>query len=107
MKLETTVKTINTKEDFINFLEILLLDFKKNNNSWENKSIDTYLEGMQSWVEDMEGYYINNNLPTLITELLMPGHQKRDMYGNKMQNIFITCMDLWLEQKLVMKRYRV
>lgn len=63
MKLETTVKTINTKEDFINFLEILLLDFKKNNNSWENKSIDTYLEGMQSWVEDMEGYYINNNLP--------------------------------------------
>jgi hypothetical protein len=40
----------------------LITDLNENSNEWENKTLANYLEGMQSWTEDMEGYYLNNNL---------------------------------------------
>lgn len=32
-----------------------------NGEEWENSDIDSYLEGVHSWVEDMEGYFYNMN----------------------------------------------
>lgn len=61
--LDEAVKSIKEKEDFIRFIELLLKDYKNNPETWENKTIESYLEAMQSWIEDMDGYYINNNLP--------------------------------------------
>lgn len=57
------IKTIQTKKDFINFLRALKNDYVKNLSSWENKDIETFLEAMASWVEDMDGFYINQGLP--------------------------------------------
>ncbi|MGE5549302.1 MAG: hypothetical protein ACM3ZC_02075, partial [Bacteroidota bacterium] len=48
---------------FIDFLYLLSKDFENNQDEWENRSIGEYLEGIQGWVEDMEGYYKNSNLP--------------------------------------------
>lgn len=56
-------KKIKTKTDFIDFLIDLKEDYLKNLSSWENKDIETFLEAMASWVEDMDGFYINQNLP--------------------------------------------
>ncbi len=56
------INKIKSKSDFLNFLQLYIKDFKENKDSWENKTIDTFLEGMESWVEDMEGYYINMNM---------------------------------------------
>ncbi|HEY5751397.1 MAG TPA: hypothetical protein VIU12_35305 [Chryseolinea sp.] len=56
-------KEIRSKEDFIKFVGDLILDLKTNPNTWENKNLDDYLEALQRWTGDMEGYYINNNLP--------------------------------------------
>lgn len=54
---------IKNKQDFLSFLNMFIKDFKNNKDSWENTTVDTFLEGMESWIDDMEGYYINMNLP--------------------------------------------
>ncbi|EFU1360097.1 hypothetical protein HUO97_004475, partial [Salmonella enterica] len=45
---------------------------------WENKDLPSYFESMASWVEDMDGYYLNQKLPapenvnwTFIADILM------------------------------------
>lgn len=54
---------INTKENVISFLELLILDLRNNPNEWENKSLESYLKAVANWTEDMEGYYQNTNQP--------------------------------------------
>ena len=53
------LKNIKTKKDFIDFINILFNDINENPEEWEDKSVNSYLESMQSWVENMEGYYNN------------------------------------------------
>jgi hypothetical protein len=48
---------IKTKEDFVSFVELLLEDLKNNLQTWENNSLDFYLDAVGRWVDDMEGYY--------------------------------------------------
>ena len=55
-------KEIQTKSDFINFLNDLKRDYLENSSTWENKDIGTFLGAMASWVNDMEGFYINQGL---------------------------------------------
>lgn len=62
MNIHTEIKNVKTKEDFLRFLEMLVNDKKSNAEEWENKSVEEYLLSIQSWTEDMEGYYENNNL---------------------------------------------
>jgi len=57
------IQSIESKEDFIKFVGDLILDLKTNPNRWENRNLGDYLEALQSWTEDMEGYYKNNRLP--------------------------------------------
>ena len=57
------INDICNKEDFLNFLTLLIKDLEKNKKSWTNSSLESYLEGIESWVEDMEGYYENMNIP--------------------------------------------
>lgn len=57
------VKKIQTRHDFISFVRALKQDYLQNPSSWENKDIESFLEAIASWVEDMEGFYINQGLP--------------------------------------------
>lgn len=57
------MESINSKKSFVEFLYLLVEDLTKDNNSWENKTLDKYLESMAGWVEDMDGYYQNRNEP--------------------------------------------
>lgn len=54
---------IKSKEDFINFIELLVSNLKNNPEEWSNKTLSEYLESISSWTEDMEGYYQNNKIP--------------------------------------------
>ena len=56
-------ESLNSKEDFISFVELLITDLKSNPGEWENNTLETYLEAIISCTEDLEGYYLNNNLP--------------------------------------------
>jgi hypothetical protein len=53
------IKNIKTKEHFIDFINILINDTNEIPSEWEDTSVTSYLESMQSWVEDLEGYYDN------------------------------------------------
>jgi len=61
--LANTAKNVKTKEDFIKFLSALIDESVANKGRGENRNLEQYLSAMQSWTEDMDGYYINNNLP--------------------------------------------
>jgi len=63
MNFTNIVNSIKTKADFISFIHFLLEDLKNNSEDWENKTLPEYLETIASWTDDMEGYYINNDLP--------------------------------------------
>ena len=57
------VNSISTKEDFLNFMNLLIGDLKSNPEDWENSSLESYLEAIESWTDDMDGYYLNTNQP--------------------------------------------
>lgn len=52
-KLNEKVQKINTKEDFLEFVKLLVNDLST--NQWENDNLADYLEGINSWVDDMDG----------------------------------------------------
>lgn len=62
MDLYENINMIQTRENFVEFLYLMVKDKELNSEEWENKSITEYIEGMASWVEDMDGYYNNMNL---------------------------------------------
>lgn len=61
MDMNEKTKGIKTKNDFLEFMDYLIKDLKINPEKWENNNLNTYLEGIQAWTEDMEGYFKNNN----------------------------------------------
>lgn len=55
--------TIKTKDDFINFVHSLQDELKAKPTEWENRTLDSYLEAIASWTEDMDNYYVNTGKP--------------------------------------------
>ncbi|QIO08936.1 DUF7660 family protein [Acinetobacter lanii] len=51
------VSNIKCKQDFLNFIQLLIEDLHK--NQWGNNTLSSYLEGMEGWVDDMDGYFKN------------------------------------------------
>ena len=56
-KLNAKVEKISTKEDFLAFTQLLVEDLSS--NKWENNNLVDYLESINSWVDDMDGYFEN------------------------------------------------
>jgi len=63
MELKSKINGIKSKADFVSFVEFLVDDLKKNPEEWENKNLSDFLAALASWTEDMDAYYLNNNLP--------------------------------------------
>lgn len=61
MEFYQEIKKVKTKTNFTSFIDLLINDYKNNKEVWENKTIEEYLDGMKSWVGDMEWYYKNTN----------------------------------------------
>ncbi len=59
---------VTDRESFQEFLGLLILDLKNNPENWENNKLDLYIEAMQSYTEDLDGYYKNNH-PELNAEI--------------------------------------
>jgi hypothetical protein len=53
------LQPIRTREDFVEFVRLLLLSLQQDDSKWENRTLEDYLGAMQSWMEDMDGYYLN------------------------------------------------
>ncbi|QDQ25894.1 hypothetical protein FNU76_05750 [Chitinimonas arctica] len=63
MDLKLKTDTVSSRDDFIEFVDALRLDLSTNRTKWQNASLDDFLEALSAWVQDMDGYYLNNNLP--------------------------------------------
>ena len=63
MDLDEMVEKIETREDLVNFLEALLVDLKENPSDWENDTLGRFLNGMWGWLQAMNGWCKNNNIP--------------------------------------------
>ena len=50
---------ISTRQDFVEFLNQLLIDYQKNREEWENQSIDDFLEALAAYANDIPSYYRN------------------------------------------------
>lgn len=53
MGISDFIDTIETREQFLLFIEMLQHDFSQTGATWENPTVLSYLEAMGSWTEDM------------------------------------------------------
>ena len=58
------IENVSNKQQFLEFVNLLSTDYQKNIDEWENKSIDLFLQAIEGWMEDMEGFYENSGLDT-------------------------------------------
>lgn len=54
------IERISGKEDFLSFIQRLVVDYRENPQKWENKSVDEYLQAMISWIEDFSSSEFND-----------------------------------------------
>lgn len=53
--------SVGSRADLVRFVSMLRDDLLANEESWENPSLDLYLEALGAWVKDMDGYFRNQN----------------------------------------------
>jgi hypothetical protein len=56
---------IQTRADFVEFMEMICGDFRKNYSEWENSKLEGYLEALHAYSNDVDGYYKNMNQENL------------------------------------------
>ncbi|MDB5051397.1 MAG: hypothetical protein JWO30_4468 [Fibrobacteres bacterium] len=66
MEIGEKADQVKTKKDLVDFIRNLIEDLQKNKSTWENPTLETYLEAMAAWIEDSDGYYLNQNRPVPI-----------------------------------------
>jgi hypothetical protein len=59
MELEVIGSQVKSKEDFEEFLHLLLQDLREKRLAWENTDLESYLGGLHGFVLDLKGYYQN------------------------------------------------
>ena len=61
MELEDYVEEIKTRKDFCQFLNLLLEDYMKQGENWENNTLEDFLGALQAFSLDISGYYKNTD----------------------------------------------
>jgi hypothetical protein len=56
------MKEVSTKTEFISVLKALRKDLEDNPDNWENKTLPDFLEALEAWIEDCEGFYESDNV---------------------------------------------
>ncbi|MGN4425334.1 DUF7660 family protein [Bacillus cereus group sp. MYBK30-1] len=59
MDIAEYLEHVNSKEDLLKFIIYLQKDFKENKEEWENVEVENYLEALNGWLGDCEGFYMN------------------------------------------------
>ena len=52
MSLAEKMQQVNTRQDFVEFVQSLRQDFAQHTNEWQNHDIDAYLDALAAWAED-------------------------------------------------------
>ncbi|ASJ55256.1 hypothetical protein ABE237_24460 [Brevibacillus formosus] len=46
--------TVESREDMVQFISHLIKDYQQNKKEWANMSLEEFLSGMESWIEDCD-----------------------------------------------------
>ena len=63
MELKERVTAIASKQDLADFVGALRKELETQGEEWENPTLERFLEAMQAWIEDSDGYYANTGQP--------------------------------------------
>lgn len=63
MELRDQADIITSRAELAEFVIRLRADLQKNPGDWSNTSLSDFLEALSAWIEDMDDYYLNNQLP--------------------------------------------
>lgn len=55
---------VTDRQSFTQFLQLFRDELVQNKNSWENKTLEEFLEAMARYSEDIQGYYDNRRIET-------------------------------------------
>lgn len=61
--LSTQLEAVRTRSDLVQFIRILMMDLQEHPGDWENPDLARYLGALAAWIDDMDGYFKNQNLP--------------------------------------------
>jgi len=50
---------IRSRQDFIHFLNDLLADYQANKAEWENSDLESFIDALARYAEDIDGFYKN------------------------------------------------
>jgi hypothetical protein len=67
VNIREQIDGIETREDLARFIRELSKECQADPNSWENNNLESFLEALAGWIEDMEGAYKNQNQPVPAT----------------------------------------
>jgi len=59
MDIYQQLEKVKTKKELIAFIKALRNDFKSNKDSWQNWTLEAYLESMEAWLNDGDGLLMN------------------------------------------------
>ena len=59
MDIYDFVGNIKTKDDFENFMSMLIKDLKENRTDWENNELEPFLDGIRRFTGVLDNYYNN------------------------------------------------
>lgn len=63
MGLAERNSSIRSREDLAAFVKALGSDLRDNPESWGNTNLERFLHALGAWVDDMDGYYLNQGKP--------------------------------------------
>jgi hypothetical protein len=58
-----TPESVNSKSDFVQFVEGLCADLAENPDEWENPTLDRFLDAIAAWAAASDNYYRNTAHP--------------------------------------------
>lgn len=61
MKKDAWEIEVTDRKSFQEFVGLLLADYENNKDNWENNRLELFLEAMQAYAGDLDGYYLNNH----------------------------------------------
>ncbi|MHB9799638.1 DUF7660 family protein [Pseudomonas sp. MT3] len=67
MDLDEMLESINTREEFADFICGLKEDLESNPGEWENPTLERFLDAMEAWVRAMNFYVANSGDEDVLT----------------------------------------
>lgn len=61
MKKDAWKIEVTDRKSFQEFVGLLLADYKANKDNWDNNTLDLFLEAIEAYAGDLDGYYLNNH----------------------------------------------